>query len=52
MKGLSDFLLTTIQGADNIVLATHINPDGDALGSLIGFADVLESMGKSVFRLN
>ncbi len=32
----------------NIVLATHIRPDGDALGSLLGLADILGGMGKQV----
>jgi len=50
MKVLSDPLLDTIRKTDNFVLATHINPDGDALGSLLGLADILESMGKQVFR--
>lgn len=39
----------TIERADNIVLLTHVHPDGDALGSLFGFADILESQGKEVF---
>ncbi len=34
--------------SDKIILVTHIKPDGDALGSLLGLADVLRSMGKSV----
>jgi len=34
----------------HIVLATHIRPDGDALGSLLGLAAVLEGMGKQVVR--
>ncbi len=29
-------------------LATHLNPDGDALGSLVGLAIALENQGKSV----
>lgn len=50
MKILSDSLLEVVGRTNNIVLATHINPDGDALGSLIGLADVLDAMGKKVFR--
>jgi len=34
---------------DNIVLLTHTHPDGDALGSLFGLADILEALGKNVF---
>jgi len=40
---------TFIQGAGNIVLATHINPDGDAVGSLLGLTHILRQMGKNVF---
>ncbi|GAB4340480.1 MAG: bifunctional oligoribonuclease/PAP phosphatase NrnA [Desulfobulbaceae bacterium] len=50
MKVPSDSLLNAIRQAGNVVLATHINPDGDALGSLIGLGDSLEAMGKKVFR--
>jgi phosphoesterase RecJ-like protein len=50
MKILSESLLEIIRKTNNIVLATHANPDGDALGSLIGLADALEAMGKQVFR--
>ena len=50
MKILSESLLEIIRKTNNIVLATHANPDGDALGSLIGLADTLEAMGKQVFR--
>jgi len=50
MKILSESLLEIIRKTNNIVLATHANPDGDALGSLIGLADTFEAMGKRVFR--
>ncbi len=41
-------LLAEIHGATNIVLLTHSHPDGDALGSLFAFADILETLGKKV----
>ncbi len=50
MRTLSEELLNQLRKTGNIVLATHINPDGDALGSLMGLGDMLESMGKKVFR--
>lgn len=50
MKTPPESLLEIIRKTKNIVLATHVNPDGDALGSLIGLADTLETMGKHVFR--
>ena len=36
---------------DRLLLATHIRPDGDALGSLLGLALGLEKLGKEVARL-
>ncbi len=37
-----------ISRAENIILVTHIKPDGDALGSLLGLADALRSIGKKI----
>ncbi|MBW1636719.1 MAG: bifunctional oligoribonuclease/PAP phosphatase NrnA [Deltaproteobacteria bacterium] len=42
-------IVQTIAGKGNIVLLTHVHPDGDALGSLFGFAEILELSGKNVF---
>jgi phosphoesterase RecJ-like protein len=39
---------SAISATGNFVLATHVRPDGDALGSLFGFADILQGMGKRV----
>lgn len=39
----------TIAKAENILLLTHIHPDADALGSQLGLADILSSLGKRVF---
>lgn len=39
----------TIQKAKNIALFTHVHPDGDALGSLLGFAYILDNLKKNVF---
>lgn len=50
MTIMPETLPDRIRSAANIVLATHINPDGDALGSLLGLADILAVMGKRVFR--
>jgi len=41
-----------IQGHESFVLTTHVNPDGDALGSEIGFAEWLLSLGKNVRIIN
>jgi bifunctional oligoribonuclease and PAP phosphatase NrnA len=42
-------LIAEIQAASNLVLLTHSHPDGDALGSLFAFADILDALGKKVF---
>jgi len=45
-----DQLVKGIRAKENIVLATHVRPDGDALGSLLGLAAILEGLGKRVVR--
>jgi phosphoesterase RecJ-like protein len=42
-------IIQDIRKTGNIVLFTHTHPDGDALGSLFGLADILENLGKKVF---
>jgi len=37
-----------LQDSKNIVIASHIRPDGDAIGSLLGFGLALQNAGKSV----
>lgn len=37
-----------IEQAQKIVIVTHIRPDGDAIGSMLGFGLSLEASGKSV----
>ena len=39
-------MLAELRGADRFLLATHENPDGDALGSLAGMQLVLTALGK------
>ena len=36
-----------ILDAQNILILTHINPDGDALGSLTGVGQWLQNAGKT-----
>ena len=49
MKTIPKVIPDSITAASHIVLATHVNPDGDALGSLLGLAEILQGMGKKVF---
>ena len=37
-----------LASADEVALACHVNPDTDALGSMLGLANHLRAMGKSV----
>lgn len=37
-----------ISTAQKVVITNHVNPDGDAVGSALGLAQVLRSMGKEV----
>lgn len=46
---IPEAILQDIRAIDNVVLFTHSHPDGDALGSLLGLADILENLGKKVF---
>ena len=41
--------ISAIHSAQRVALFTHIHPDGDALGSLLGFSDILKALGKQVF---
>lgn len=36
-----------VQHAERILIATHFNPDGDAIGSLLGIGNALLALGKS-----
>ncbi len=44
-----DQVISAFRKAQAVVLATHINPDGDAVGSLLGLMHLLEQMNKKVF---
>ncbi len=41
-----DHALVELRGAAKLILATHENPDGDALGSLIAMQEILIALGK------
>lgn len=42
-------VLEALEVAESIGLATHIDPDGDALGATLGMGLMLKAMGKRVF---
>ncbi len=45
-------IAAALAGADDILVASHVRPDGDALGSTIAFALWLQSLGKRVTAWN
>ena len=38
-----------LRGAEGVVVACHVDPDGDALGSLLGLSGFLRRAGKQVW---
>lgn len=36
-----------VRGAQNILLVTHVSPDGDAIGSLLAMTNAVRAMGKT-----
>jgi len=48
-KKIPDAIVKPLRQATNILVATHVFPDGDALGSLLALGDILESLGKKVY---
>ncbi len=49
MKTILKIIPETIADPSHVILVTHVNPDGEAPGSLLGFADILQGLGKKVF---
>lgn len=52
MKASFSEIASALQGAGKILVASHIRPDADALGSTIAFALWLRGMGKDVTAWN
>ncbi|MGO1470328.1 MAG: DHH family phosphoesterase [Tissierella sp.] len=44
-------IIDSIKKSKNVFLASHINPDGDNLGSMLGLAIAIKNIGKNVFVL-
>ena len=47
-----DTIIDRLTKSQDLLLATHINPDGDALGSLISLGLGLQQYGKRVYLYN
>lgn len=48
MTDYLDPIRKALEGCSRALIAPHVNPDGDALGSMAGLAHILERMGKEV----
>jgi bifunctional oligoribonuclease and PAP phosphatase NrnA len=44
-----DAAVDAVKNAQTITLACHVNPDGDALGALLGMSLALRSLGKTTY---
>lgn len=51
-KNNSRWIIDLISESRKIILTTHINPDGDALGSELAFYDYLKQLGKKSIIIN
>jgi len=49
MARVPDEIVTAIEKGTSFLVATHIYPDGDALGSLLAMGEILRAMGREVF---
>lgn len=47
-----DELLRTIRGGNRFLLTSHVSPDGDAIGSELGLARLLRTLGKGAVIWN
>lgn len=45
-------LLTFLRDSDNFLIASHISPDGDAIGSSVALSMMLKSIGKKTILIN
>src|SRR5260221_2266248 len=52
MKSTIEQIHSLIRQAHRCVLTTHVNPDGDGLGSELAFARFLDKLGKEASIIN
>ena len=48
MKDIDAEIYAKIKSAKNILIVSHVRPDGDAIGALLGFGLALQQAGKTV----
>lgn len=52
MKSELDTIVALVRESNRILITSHENPDGDAIGSMIGLGIGLKKIGKDVFLYN
>ena len=48
MYAAFDDIWKSVEHTENILITSHLHPDGDAIGSCLALAHVLKTMGKNV----
>lgn len=49
---ISESLISAIKESSSIAIMAHVNPDGDAIFSSLGLANILKTIGKKVYLFN
>lgn len=49
---MMDQIIQHLKKSDRVLLASHTNPDGDAIGSLLAIGIALDSLNKKIFLFN
>lgn len=52
LRGDLETFAPVVRENDSFLVAGHVEPDGDAIGSTLGLAAILESLGNEVVRYN
>ncbi len=52
MNSIITNIINEIKSKNNFIITTHINPDGDAIGSELALARYLQSLGKNATIIN
>ncbi|MCL4543629.1 MAG: bifunctional oligoribonuclease/PAP phosphatase NrnA [Chloroflexi bacterium] len=52
LEGAKQAAEQAIRSAHSIIITSHVNPDGDAIGSILGTALTLAALGKHVLPIN
>jgi phosphoesterase RecJ-like protein len=52
LNGALDSAVRLVRGGSRFLLTCHVMPDADALGSMLGLAEVLRNLGKDVVLYN